>query len=178
MDNIPSELTKNLTVILVDERYGEVGHTESNWAQLMKAGFHSGEAKLLPILESDLNLEQTAKHYNQLATDAFTDNEVVIAQLGIGPDGHIAGILPDSPAAKDTPSMVVGYKSTPYDRLTLSFAGLRKIDAAYTFAFGNTKHHALGTLKSKSLGLTKQPSEILKDISEVYIYNDQFGEHK
>lgn len=178
MDNIPFDLTKNLTVMLVDERYGEVGHKESNWAQLMNAGFQSGEAKLLPVLKADLSLEQTADHYNKLASKAFADNEVVIAQLGIGADGHIAGVLPDSPATKDTPDMVIGYTSTPHDRLTLSFAGLRKIDAAYTFAFGNTKHHALGTLKSKSLGLAKQPSEILKDISEVYIYNDQFGEHK
>ncbi|MEK7594035.1 MAG: 6-phosphogluconolactonase [Patescibacteria group bacterium] len=178
MDNIPSRLSQNLTVTLVDERYGDVGHEESNWAQLMTSGFNSGQATLLPVLQDDMSFEQTIDYYDQIAGAALADNTIVIAQLGIGPDGHIAGILPDSSSSRDTDDIAVGYKSTPFDRLTLTYKGLRMIDVAYTFAFGNTKHQALDSLQSKSLGLAKQPSEILKEIPEAYIYNDQCGEHK
>lgn len=178
MDNIPHDLSQGLSVMLVDERYGEVGHGESNWAQLMSAGFNSEQATLLTVLQAGLSLEQTVAHYNSIAAEALSNNDIVIAQLGIGPDGHIAGVLPDSSAAKDTDDIAVGYKSTPFDRLTLTFEAMRKIDVAYTFAFGNTKHQALESLNTKSLGLVKQPSEILQEINEAYVYNDQLGEHK
>ncbi len=178
MDNIPTSMSKNLSVMLVDERYGEVGHAESNWGQLMTSGFNSREATLLPVLQPDLSFEATIDRFNNMAAEALKANDIIIAQLGIGPDGHIAGILPSSTSAKQTDRAVVGCKSTPFDRLTLTFESLRQIDAAYTFAFGNTKHQALESLQSKSLGLVKQPSEILKEITEAYIYNDQLGEHK
>ena len=95
MDNIPHDLSHNLTVMLVDERYGKLGHEESNWAQLMSAGFHSDEAKLLPVLQAGLSFEQTIERYSEITKVALANNEIIIAQLGIGPDGHIAGILPD-----------------------------------------------------------------------------------
>jgi 6-phosphogluconolactonase/glucosamine-6-phosphate isomerase/deaminase len=176
MDNISPALRQKLSIMPADERYGEPGHDQSNWAQLMKAGFKTGQATLLPVLQAGLDFEQTVVRYQQLAEQAFDDNEVVIAQLGIADDGHIAGILPGSPAAEETAVLVVGYQSTPFLRLTLSFAGLRQVDTAYAFAFGNTKHQALTTLQAEQLPLNRQPAQILKELPEAYVYSDQFGD--
>lgn len=173
MDSIPLKLSGNLSVMLADERYGAVGHPDSNWAQLMQAGFKGDKATLLPTLKKGLGFEQTIKHYNRMAAQAFVDNEVVIAQLGIGDDGHIAGILPGSPATAKTDAPVVGYRGEPLTRLTLTFAGLRHVTAAYAFAFGSNKHKALSSLQRQTLPLDRQPSQILKELPEAYLYSDQ-----
>lgn len=177
MDNIPAEMKQNLSVMPADERYGQPGHDDSNWTQLMKAGFKPDKTTLLPVLQDDLSFEQTIENYNKLAEQAFDGHQLVIAQLGIGDDGHIAGILPGSPAAAETSALAVGYQSPPLSRLTLSFAALRRLDAAYTFAFGSTKHQALSTLQSQSLDLSDQPVQILKELGEAYVYSDQVGDH-
>src|SRR5258708_2139506 len=48
----------NLWVTLTDERYGKVGHPDSNWQQLLEAGFDPGHAKTYPILRTGLDLAQ------------------------------------------------------------------------------------------------------------------------
>ncbi len=177
MDNISSDLSQNLSVMLADERYGVPGHAQSNWAQLMQANFSAKHSTLLPVLQAGQTFEQATAYYNELAGKALAEHEVIIAQLGIGQDGHIAGIKPASSAANDTEVLVIGYQDPPLERLTLTFAGLCKVSAAYVFAFGNTKKQTLSLLQSRSLELTKQPAQLLKQLPEAYIYNDQVGEH-
>lgn len=176
MSTIPSNLSRQLSVMLADERYGNVDHANSNWAQLMKAGFKLRKAQLLPVLVEGLNFEETTANYNKLAKWAFADADCVIAQLGIGDDGHIAGILPGSTAANEHTKLAVGYRSKKYDRLTLTFPALQKVTACYAFAFGNTKHQAITTLQSKQLHVAIQPAQILKQVPEAYLYNDQTGD--
>ena len=176
MDNISASQSKHLTVSLIDERYGEPGHADSNWAQLMQAGFKGKQATLLPVLKEGAGFEQTLEDYTKLAEQAFDGNDVIIAQLGIGPDGHVAGILPDSPAVT-AQGMVAGYDAPPLRRLTLTFPALRRVQAAYVFAFGKPKHKALTMLRDGALPLAEQPAQILKELSEAYLYSDQVGEH-
>ena len=47
---IKEKLSDNLVVALVDERYGPVGHPDSNWFKLEIAGFKIKGAKMIPIL--------------------------------------------------------------------------------------------------------------------------------
>jgi 6-phosphogluconolactonase/glucosamine-6-phosphate isomerase/deaminase len=176
MGNIPANLRSNLSVMPIDERYGKPDYAESNWAQLMKAGFEGGDTTLLPVLEAGLDFDQTIARYNDIAARTFDTNEVIVAQLGVGADGHVAGILPDSPAAEETDALAVGYRSNPFTRLTLTFAALRRISAAYVFAFGDTKQQALKKLQTQAIPLDQQPAQILKQLPEVYFYSDQFGD--
>lgn len=175
MDNIPPELSQHLGIMLADERYGDPGHSDSNWAQLLGAGFEGRQAKLIEILQPELDFAQTVKRYNQLATKAFKDYDRVIAQLGIGSDGHVSGILPDSPAIQETTAFAIGYQAEFYQRLTLTFAALDEVQAAYAFAFGNTKREALLALYNQSVSPEIQPAQFLKRLPEAYIYNDQVG---
>jgi 6-phosphogluconolactonase/glucosamine-6-phosphate isomerase/deaminase len=177
MDNISGALSQNLTVMLADERYGPPGHAESNWAQLLSAGLKGGQATLLPILQANLTLEQTVARYRQLAGQALAAHEVVIAQVGIGRDAEICGIMANSPAALETTELIIGYQDEPLTRLTLTFPALHQISAAYAFAFGKPKYKVLASLQAESLTPAEQPVQILKQLPEVYIYNDQIGEH-
>ncbi len=175
MGNISPRLQQKLSIMLADERYGVPDHIDSNWDQLLRGGFRSRKAKLLPVLKAGLNFEQTVNRYEKLAKQAFSNSDSIVAQLGIGESGSIAGILPDSPATEETKSWVVGYQSTPFLRLTLSFMAFRHISAAYAFAFGSMKHLTLTSLRNRSLLLVEQPAQILKQLPEAYVYSDQFG---
>lgn len=177
MDKISIKLSKNLTIGLADERYGELpDYPESNWTKLMAAGFKAKQATLKPLLKEGLSFEQAVEKYQNIIVDGLKNNDLVLAQLGIGEDGHIAGILPDSPAALEIKSLVCGYQSQPFLRLTLTFKALKRVDIAYVFAFGKNKFDALSSLASQDLQPIKQPAQILKQIPKVCIYNDQIGQ--
>lgn len=173
MGNIPANLKPKLSVMLADERYGEAGHQDSNWEQLMKSGFSAGQATLLPVLRAGLGFGPTISRYEKLAGQALKDNQTIIAQLGIGEDSHVAGILPGSAAAAEAKALVAGYQSQPFKRLTLTFPALRKASAAYAFAFGNTKHKALADLQAGPAAPGQQPAQVLKQLPEAYVYSDQ-----
>ena len=174
MKSIPKDLSSGLSIMPVDERFGPVGHDESNWAKLMAASFDAKQANLRPVLAGGLDFEATAKRYNEMAIQAFADSNLVIGQLGLGADGHTAGILPNSPATHVVEATATYYEAPPLRRLTLTFRALKKINVAYVLAFGADKKTALENLK-QDISLEQEPAQILKDFPEVYIYNDQLG---
>lgn len=175
MEALPEELTKQLAIFMTDERYGDVGHMHSNSRQLLEAGLQQKDAIFMPMLQPGFSMEETQERYAQALERAVEHADIVIAQSGIGPDGHIAGILPHSPAVKAT-GWVTGYEAPNYKRMTMTFDALRNIDAAYYMAFGDDKASALTQLRNESLSLDEQPAQILKEIPEAYVYNDQIGD--
>ncbi len=176
MNTISRPLSQNLTVMLADERYGAVGHADSNEAQIIQAGFRPKAARLLSVLQPGLSLAQTAAQYAAMAGRALAEADCSIGQFGIGDDGHLAGIFPHSPAAKELHKLVSGYRQPPFQRLTLTFPALRQVTAAYVFAFGANKHKALASLQQQTLPLEEQPAQVLKQLSEAYVYSDQIGD--
>jgi 6-phosphogluconolactonase/glucosamine-6-phosphate isomerase/deaminase len=176
MSRIPEELTINLSIMLIDERYGAPGHKRSNWQQLRQAGFSGKQAHLMPVLLSNSDLDRTAMHYNNITAQAFAENDILIAQLGIGVDGEIAGILPYSEAAANNQQLAIGYKHKDCPRLTLTFSALEMMDAIYVYVYGETKRETLIALKTESISPREQPAQFLKDLPEVYLFNDQVGE--
>jgi len=177
MRRVPADLQPYLAIML-DERYGPFGHKDSNLQQLYDAGFAPGKATVVPALTPEnLPLEAAAARYRAAAETAFASADVIIAQLGIGADGHISGILPGS-AAVTARKLVAGYRTGELERITFTFTALKKVTAAYAFAFGEAKRGQLETLRDKKLPLKTQPAQILKHISEAYVYNDQMGDKK
>ncbi|MBX4197175.1 6-phosphogluconolactonase [Candidatus Saccharibacteria bacterium] len=162
-----------LMVSLVDERYGSPGHQASNWQQLIAQGFKLTGAQLHPVLDGS-SLEQTTENFNQFIKGAAINTPYKIALLGLGADGHTAGILPHSPAL-DSRQIVTVYRGPDYQRITLSPLGLQLMDEAIVFATGNSKAKALDDL-TKNLSSNVQPAQIIKQIPQAAVYNDLKGE--
>ncbi|MEI6238237.1 MAG: 6-phosphogluconolactonase [bacterium] len=163
----------NLTVTLMDERYGSVGHADSNWKQLMDSGFSFSDINTMPVL-TGLGLEETQNEWSRQIKKAFVLRAVIIGQFGMGSDGHIAAILPNSPAVSES-GLVSAYQSEKFTRITLTFEAIKKIDVAYLFAFGDSKKGQIDRLcdsenDDKDISLAEQPAQILKSLKEVYIY--------
>jgi 6-phosphogluconolactonase/glucosamine-6-phosphate isomerase/deaminase len=174
MTALPDNVTKNLTIMLGDERYGPVGHADSNAERLHAAGFDFKHATFIPILTGD-DLKVTAEKYEDAAQKHFTASDLLVGQFGVGDDGHIAGIRPHSPGATAVGELTVGYEWTDYARVTLTFPAIRQLHVAYAFVYGEDKRHTLEQLRNETLPLADQPAQILKAVHEAYVYNDQLS---
>ncbi|MCA9327574.1 6-phosphogluconolactonase [Candidatus Saccharibacteria bacterium] len=165
------DFLENLHILPVDERYGPVGHADSNSEQMRKAGFNPAAANWHDVLTGS-SMQDTVHAYGQLAEKLYDDAAAVIATLGLGPDGHTAGVLPHSPATNDPNSSVVGYEWSDHQRMTLDLSLLREIDQAFVLAYGETKETAIQRLVANTEPLVDLPAKVLYDIPTVTVYND------
>jgi 6-phosphogluconolactonase/glucosamine-6-phosphate isomerase/deaminase len=165
----------NLTIALTDERYGYPGHKDSNYYQLAQSGFNFQNVEFADLLAGK-DFDETVAESALKMSDLFARHTTIIGFFGMGADGHIAGILPNSPAAVNDEEWMIGYDSPPFKRFTLTPFALSNIQTAYVGAFGQEKLEALTNLQNKMLPIAEQPAQILRHIPEVYIYNNQIGE--
>ena len=178
MDSVKKAVDKvfwaNLTVAQTDERYGAVGHKDSNWQQMKDAGLDLLGVIALPMIIGK-SLDATVVEYTDKMRKAFSDTldhgGIIVGLFGIGADGHIAGILPGSPAVSDA-KLVCGYRADPFTRITLTPAVLKKVSVAYAFAFGNAKKAALEKLEKGTLPFNEEPAQLLKELPEAFLYSD------
>ncbi len=175
MDAIDESLTKNLLITLTDERYGDYGHDDSNWQQLLDVDFDPKLATVVTVLgQRKSTLEHTTQQFSRRLSELFKQADVVVGQFGMGADGHIAGILPQTVAAHSK-ALCIGYETDRFARITMGFSAIRHCDVAYVFAFGREKRAALTALTTEQ-PLATQPAQVLKDLSESYVFNDQQGD--
>ena len=148
-------------VYMVDERYGGKFHEESNEAMMRDTGLLASleEKKIpfVPILHHlALSLEETGKSYNEQVKDAMKTSSKKVALIGIGPDGHIAGIAPNrgdflSPLFSLSDDVLVS-SFTDFNgqfgrRITLTFSALSQMDHLIVLVLGENKQYALKRMR-------------------------------
>jgi len=109
---------------------------------------------------------------------------VILALLGIGADGHIAGVMPNpnqpdefTAMFYDTRSWVVGYdtkgKGEFPSRATLSLHFLlQEVTTSFVYACGKEKKGAMGKLFTADGTLAEIPARILHEMPSVYLFSD------
>lgn len=174
--NVDEATLPDLTVAQTDERYGVPGHADSNWSQLLDTGFNVNKVNTIPVLAGK-SLKATVDDYAAKIGTAFEEASgtggLIVALFGIGADGHIAGILPGSPALAD-PGYASGYEAGSFIRITMTPPAIRKIHSAYALAFGPSKKIPLTNLKNRIEKIEKEPAQILKELPMAMVYSDQF----
>ncbi|HEY6736784.1 MAG TPA: 6-phosphogluconolactonase [Candidatus Saccharimonadia bacterium] len=160
----------DLTVSLIDERYGAAGHPDSNWAQLQAAGMSLPGAKLAPVLTGG-TMDHTAAQFAAMF-EHHLKNSYCLGLLGIGPDGHIAGIKPHSPAVTAT-GFVSAYDWSDYQRITATGHTLAKLDEIMVYAVGEAKWPVLDALEHRNLPAAEQPAQLIKHHPAVTIFTDR-----
>lgn len=138
-------------VALVDERYGNRFHAASNERMIANTGLLSHLEKkqipFYPILQ-DVSLEQTAKQYDETSRSLLTNFPKSIAILGIGVDGHTAGIPANrmTISEDEKTSYVVAFSDFPAEqkeRITMTLHALSFVDILLVLVFGEDKKEAL-----------------------------------
>lgn len=119
---------------MVDERYLPEHHEDSNakliFDHLIKDS--AEEASFMAYFDDERDAPQRGKALNVLMPEILSTAELAI--LGMGGDFHTASIFPDLPttAALLDPTSEVLFAANvpttaPYDRLTLTMAGLERV---------------------------------------------------
>ena len=172
LNGIDAELTANLSIFLCDERYGNSNHPDSNYTQLINKGFNVKDATFVNILSDNSSPIDTLQLYIDIYKQYRDQADVIIGQFGIGKDGHIAGVLPNSPAVNST-AIAEYYDYSPFNRITLTLETLKDVDKAFVFCYGEDKKDALINLNDGSQDKNSMPSIILRELADVIVYNDQ-----
>jgi 6-phosphogluconolactonase/glucosamine-6-phosphate isomerase/deaminase len=166
--------TDNLSVLLIDERYGSIGHDNSNWQQLEQTGFDWSRVKSTPVLNG-LDIETTANKYEQVVQMTLAASPTIIGLFGMGADGHTAGILPNSPATDMRDDLVVSYSGPDHQRITITPQVMPYISQAYVYAMGESKRVQLEKFVHQDIIGATQPVQYLKNTSNLTILTDQEG---
>ena len=142
-------------VAVVDERYGEPMHENSNELMFRRTGLLNYlRLEHIPfhgVLKKDTSREDTALQYDETVRNLFFNIPKSIAIVGIGADGHTAGIAPNredfhNRVFANLTKLVDTFNDTkgPFkERITLTFQGLSLIDYFILWVFGDEKRAAL-----------------------------------
>ncbi|MEO5628081.1 MAG: 6-phosphogluconolactonase [Candidatus Saccharimonadales bacterium] len=163
----------NLTVTLTDERFGPVGHPNSNWGQLHAANFHLPGATMVPVLHGH-NIKETTTEFARHLQDYCQASAYCIGLFGIGGDGHTAGILPGSSAVVAT-DWAACYDTPEFQRITMTPPAVAALSEAVVYVMGDSKLEALNNLQ-KDVPLEQQPAQALKKVPKLTVFNDQIGD--
>lgn len=158
-------------VALVDERFGEKLHEDSNEKMIRNTGLVSyieNHARFYPILENK-GSEETTKDYDDTVRYLLGYFPKSVGVLGIGADGHTAGL----PTGNDSSQLIIDSQSNlvteinnfPGDfkkRITLTFLGLSKLDLIIILVFGKDKKKALN-LMFKGNNISEIPARFFKN---------------
>ena len=170
MNTISLKESAKLEIILSDERFGDKDHPDSNYLKLVSAGFKKKNSNFENILTNN-NPKEVARNYCNLFKAKIQKTDYIIAELGIGSDGHIAGVLPNS-SAINCNELASYYDGPDFKRLTLTFNALIKINEAFIYSVGREKEKIIKLLQTKLNNPKEFPSQFLYEIKRVSIYNN------
>lgn len=169
----PKELYKKLAaeeklsvgaVGMVDERFGPKLHNISNEKMLQETGLlrylQMRDIRFYPILQNK-TCQETAKNYDEKLRILNATYQKSVAVLGLGADGHTAGIAPlrqgflgqagsefKNPLFDDERKYLLAsefddQKGPFKERVTMTFWGLSMLDVLIVLVFGSAKQNAL-----------------------------------
>jgi len=162
------------TIGQVDERYGDVGHRFSNWKAITDAGLEPQRFyQVIPVLSDGLAIDKTTKVYEAQLKQAIADSDVRVALIGVGADGHIAGMLPKQRTVFETQfqgeALVAHFDGPDYERITITQSALNAMDEIVAFSCGSGKPQAIRKLDD-DLPIHEHPAQMLKYARNISIY--------
>jgi 6-phosphogluconolactonase/glucosamine-6-phosphate isomerase/deaminase len=140
---------------MIDERFGEWGHARSNERMIIQSGLERAirqdGARWYGVLarEQSETLTDCATRYDQTVRDLIYQFPSHVALIGVGTDGHIAGIPAGvySQTVFDrmfsTSTLCTAYDEAPYGaRVTMTLTALSLMDHIVVMAWGKEKANA------------------------------------
>lgn len=179
-----------LTIGVLDERFS-TNELINNFAQLTKTAFYQN-ARVAGVAHIDTRVGEEEIQNNLAArfeyalrnwVEAHTDG-VIIAIMGVGADGHTAGIMPfpeDSDLFgrlfEDEKKWVTAFDAgnkNPYPlRVTVTLPFLRE-QVAHTIVFvvGEEKKNAVRHVLAEEGTLAETPARVIREMKNVQVFSD------
>lgn len=177
---LPAEPLRAVTFLLVDERWSRgAGNNYTQYAARFS------EHPLFPnIIDSNVRAAESIEEFAERLTEAYHQarehSEPIVALLGVGEDGHTAGIFPMPEATfTETYPNVDGYVATHIetlpepDRVSLTPYALMQTDRIVAYAVGEKKQHILSTLRSQPVPQHTTPATLITEHPAALLVTDQ-----
>lgn len=183
----PSVCGKSVTIGVIDER---LDPKESNFKKLSNTTFFkdsikNGASCIDPSIVEGDTVESAAKRLNEkfLLWQKANQKGVIVATLGMGDDGHVAGIMPFpedevlfEKLFTDKKVLIRGYdagsKSKYSKRLTSTLTLIRSLQGTVIFISGESKREALSNVLKKEKPIHEIPASILNELPNTDLYTD------
>ncbi len=155
-------------VAMVDERYGEKLHQDSNELMIKNTKFlnylESKNIRFFPILNNE-SLENTSLNYDETMRFVFNHFAKTVAIMGIGEDGHTAGIPVGvgEELGSDLVTFYTNFPSKLNNRITLTYKALEQIDLLIILVFGKEKQKTLNKI-FKEGSIAEIPARIFQKL--------------
>jgi 6-phosphogluconolactonase/glucosamine-6-phosphate isomerase/deaminase len=139
---------------MVDERYGPKWQEKSNELMMKESGLleylKNEDVSFYSIL-TGRDIEETTEEYDQTIRQLHAQYTKHVCVLGIGSDGHIAGIPANESAyIEDGYALVTNYVGKKMgERITLTKRGLSLMDEIIVLVLGEEKKKALELMKKE-----------------------------
>lgn len=159
----------DLYISLTDERPGPVGHADSNWFQLQSGGLEYQSREYYEILQNK-SIQQEVTDYDAWLGHMLVSADYKIGFLGVGPDGHTAGILPGDSLKFSLPNAGF-WDDRERQRISITPEAIAKLDEVVVYLTGETKQPLLDKLRSDQ-DPEEFPAQYLKSAGKLTVYND------
>src|SRR3989338_5423854 len=164
--NVVSRLNKNIN----SDAIGESGLWEM--CKKLRIPFH--------LVSQKGSLNEAADEYNQTTEQLLKEYDYKIAVLGIGEDGHTAGLLPGYSQKWYVPRFVAGYENNGKfnKRISLTPQGLMQLDYALIVVLGDKKKIVIQEVLNRNNydKVNLYPAVVLQKIPNLDLFTDiSFG---
>ena len=153
----------------VDERWVPRDDEYSN-QKMLNSFFADSTAKILEVEYSGLSAEKDANKYASKLENNITNFDTVI--LGVGEDGHIASLFPDTVAVNDTENFYVSNEVNILSkwRVTATFKLLKEVDNVYLLVTGNNKKEILKSIMNNG---NTSANKLINERKKTILITDQ-----
>ncbi|MDC3241931.1 6-phosphogluconolactonase [Acidimicrobiia bacterium] len=153
----------------VDERWVPRDDEYSN-QKMINSFFADSTAKILEVEYSGLSAERDANKYASKLENNITNFDTVI--LGVGEDGHIASLFPDTVAINDTENFYVSNEVNILSkwRVTATFKLLKEVDNVYLLVTGNNKKEILKSIMNNG---NTSANKLINERKKTILITDQ-----
>ncbi|MDC0476052.1 6-phosphogluconolactonase [Acidimicrobiia bacterium] len=153
----------------VDERWVPRDDEYSN-QKMINSFFADSTAKILEVEYSGLSAERDANKYASKLENNITNFDTVI--LGVGEDGHIASLFPDTVAVNDTENFYVSNEVNILSkwRVTATFKLLKEVDNVYLLVTGNNKKEILKSIMNNG---NTSANKLINERKKIILITDQ-----
>ena len=127
-----------------DERAVSPDHLESNYKMAVDTGITSKiPASQIFRMKAEENIEKNAKDYESKLRHHFIEHSMDLVMLGIGEDGHIASLFPNTSALEITDQWVVAnyVPDKKTWRMTFTYPCIHKSAHIIIYALGKSKQN-------------------------------------
>lgn len=176
----PTELLKRLHFFMVDERIVPLSDPDSNFGGLKKQLFDQlisegfiGEDQLHPLEICKESAVADCERY--LAELKNFGGAFTIVVVGMGEDGHIAGLFPNHSSLKITEARFIDFYDSPKPpaaRVTASAALIKGASLSVLLALGEAKREAWNRFKSNVVAVDDCPAKLAESAGECIVVTD------